>query len=467
MNEHLNPARPKPSRQGPSFGGDWLKIALMGAFLGFILFFTIFYKPAGTILDTGEPPVLEESTPVPELDPEVMGLALDSTRSERLVTEEEPFKHLLEKSLLVTPAVARKLHMPRVPVPISLLRKNPEHYRGKYLWYKGQLEYLSRPKAGHPVPGYDYYEGRIRTADGDPVLFAISVPPSKNVAEGSWVRIEGFFLKLRDAHLPAPLDQAPVLVGPELFGAYADWEAVEELDPAVLARVDDGVWNGENFDRGEDMPKLLAESQDVPLWHLAGYAMRQSKNLSKADWPRIPAFVQTEQFEAFRTDEFEKGKLVRILGTFVQGRILPAKVNPLGIESWSEVWVQVRDLGGKTIPIWVPGRIDHSWKRNMPVMCFAYFFKRYTYKTLKEEVRWTPLFVAADIEHFNLSNTALSNSVTIAFAGLIGLVAAIFFFMARRDRRQRERHEAMLVDRRRLRRGQKASSPADEQPCTS
>jgi hypothetical protein len=144
--------------------------------------------------------VLEESTPLPELDPEIMARARDGTRAERLVTDVEPLEHLLERSLLVTPAVARKLGMPAQPEPISRLRQHPDRYRGKYLWYKGQLELLLPPKPGHPVPGYSLYEGLLRTADGEPVLFAFSVPPAEGLAEGDWVRMEGFFLKLRDTH---------------------------------------------------------------------------------------------------------------------------------------------------------------------------------------------------------------------------------------------------------------------------
>lgn len=444
---------PSQPRLKSSISGDWLKIIVMGSLLGVLGYLILFVNAPGGVIDTGEPPIWEESTPVPELDAEIMARARDGKRAERLVTDVEPLKHLLEKSLSVTPAVAHKLGMVTKPVPISRLRNDPGRYRGNYLWYKGQLEYLSHPQVGHPVPGYDYYEGRLRTADNEPVLFAFSVPPATMPKTGDWVRMEGFFLKLRDAHFPAPLDQAPMLVGPELFAAFADWEPVEQLDPSVLARVRDGRWNGDHFEDDEDMGKLLSESQDEPLWHLASFVMRESKGLSKADWPRIPPFVQREQFEECRTDEFEKGRQVRLLGTFVGGRILPAKVNPLGIESWSEVWVQVRDLGGKTIPIWIPGRIDQSWKRNMPVTCFAWFFKRYTYTSMTGDVRWTPLFLAANLDHFSLSQDSLSNSITLSFAGLIGAVGFIFFLMAWRDRRQRQRHEDQMVGRRQKRRG--------------
>ena len=442
-----------PARPSAAIGGDWLKILVMGGLLGGLTYLVFFVAPAGEVLDTGEPTVVVESTPAPELDPDIMAMARDSNRAERLGTDVEPFKHLLEKSLAVTPAVAHKLGMAQTPVPISRLRADPTRYRGHYLWYKGQLEYVSRPQAGHPVPGYRYYEGRLRTEDDEQVLFAFSVPPSESLKQGDWVRIEGYFFKLRDAHFPAQLDLAPMLVGPELRAAYEDWEPVEELDAAVLAQVQDGTWNGSEFVDASDMPKLLADSQDEPLWHIASYAIHESQGLTQADWPAIKPFVRRDQFEKYRTGEFERGRLTRLLGTFIKGRILPAKVNPLGIEAWSEVWIQVRDLGGKTIPIWVPGRIDKGWKRNMPVTCFAWFFKRYSYTNVGGDIRWTPLFVAAELDRFSFSEDSLSNSITISFAALIGTVGIIFFVMARRDRRQRQRHEALMVGRRQKRRG--------------
>ena len=438
-------------------GGQWIRVSAMGVLLAALVFVTFFYQPsAGKI---GEGSAVEadwDATPVPELDSAILALARDATRSQRLNVDDEPLAHLLERSLAVTPAVARKLGMPERPTPAARLRNAPGSFRGRFLWAKGKLEYLSKPKPGHPVPGYDHFEARLRTEVGEPVLFSFSVPPPEGVKIGGWVRIEGFFLKLRDAHLPVELNQTPWLVGPELFTAYPDWEAVGALDPAVLNRVRDGEWKGESkFENGPDIDKLLAESEDVPLWHLASYALNCETTGSDRDawWSEVPALSNREQFEAFRRGDIPKGTPMRLLGTFVHARVMPAKINPLGIEAWTEAWVQVRDIGGKTIPVWIPRRISESWRQNHSAVVHGYFFKRYRYETMEGEVRWTPLFVAADMTRFTLSTGALSNQFTIAFAGLVGLVATIFFFMSRRDRRQRQRHEADLVARRRKRRG--------------
>ncbi len=449
-----------------AFHSDWLRIILMGSFLAAVIYMAFFFQPAGAVDSTGISPVYEDATPVPELSAEILAEANDQSRTARLQTEMEPLKHLLEESLRVTPGVAQKLGMPSEPVPVAHLRDDPNRYRGKLLWYKGQLEYLSDPKPGHPVPTYNYYEGRLKTSEGNQVLFAFSLPPSEDVVIGDWVRIEGFFLKLRDAHLPVALDMAPMLVGPAIVKAYADWEAIEAIDPAVLARVRDGHWDGNEFVGGPDTEKMLSESQDVPLWHVASYALHRNEQLTLEQKRAVPTFVTKEQFEKFKRGKILRGTPMRLLGTFVEGRIMPAHVNPLGIEAWTEVWIQVRDLGGKTIPVWIAGRIDHDWKRNQPAVCNAYFFKGYRYPTAEGEERWTPLFVAASLERFVLPGNSLTNPITFAFVGLVSIVGIVFFFMWRRDRRQSSRHADLLVNRRRRRRS-KDSEAAPEQPCTS
>ena len=178
----------KRDRSAPRQTGDWIRVSLMGLFLALIVFVTFFYQPSGT----APGPILVEdtleATPVPLLDTDILADVDDETRGGRLEREPEALKHLLEKSLAVTPAVARKLEMPERPLAFSRLRRNPGFYRGKYLWYKGELEYLSKPILGHPVQGYQYYEGRLRTVEDERVLFAFSVPPHESLQVGSGPR---------------------------------------------------------------------------------------------------------------------------------------------------------------------------------------------------------------------------------------------------------------------------------------
>ena len=85
---------------------------------------------------------------------------------------------------------AQKLGLPAKPVPIDTLRDKPNQFRGRYLWYKGQLEHISQPNSGHPDPNYRVYEGRLRTVEGEHVLFAVSLPLAAHIEVGDWVRID-------------------------------------------------------------------------------------------------------------------------------------------------------------------------------------------------------------------------------------------------------------------------------------
>lgn len=463
MPEHTN-----KTRSPLGLGSETMRLILMAAALAGMVFLVVFFRPGEDSVDTGRPRYFEDTTPVPELDDSKLALARDSTREERLVLDEEPFRHLLEKSLHVTPTVARKLGLPDRPVPIERLRSNPGTHRGQYLWYKGQLEYLSRPNEGHPVPNYSYYEGRLVTSEGEPVLFAFSVPPAEPLAIGDWVRIEGFFFGLQDAHFPVPLDRAPMLVGPELFPAYADWNAVDELDPTVLGQVNDGWWDPNAGGRGDfvdapDIEKMLDESQDTPLWHLASFARAERERRTEEYWKGVPVFAEKAQFERFRDGLVARGTPMRILGIYRDARVLPARPNPLGLEAWTEVWVQVRDLGGKIIPVWVPEKIADDWRLNQTAICNAYFFKIYKYATREGEIRWTPLFVAGSLDRFELGEQLLTTVVTFSFAGVIGAVGLVLFVLVRRDRRHRREHEESLLQRRKRRR----TTPSVSDPACS
>lgn len=450
----MNGRLPHRTTPPPGFSREWLRIIVMGVFLA-ILVFLFFFDGIGGKKESNERAMLPPSLPPASIytpDRTILAEAKDSERRDRLLRDERPFQHLLEKSLAVVPDVARALDMPAEPIPVARLRADPDRFRGRYLWYKGILEAISPGRPGHPVRGYEIHEGRLRTETGEQVLFAFSLPPPADLMVGQdWVRIEGFFLKLRDDHFPV-IEQAPMLVGLELTRSLPDWQAVEELDPQVLDRVRDGNVGGVVTDE-QDMGATLAQSQDVPLWHLASFAMRQHQTKTDTDVAAVPAFAQVEQWREMEAGNVPRGTAYRLLGTFQLGRTLGARANPLGLESWSEVWIQSRDLAGRTIPIWLPKRMSDNWRRNQTVQMIGYFFKRYIYTSQSGERHYAPVFVAADLAEFTVSRSLLNNAITMGFAGIVTIVSVAFFFMARRDRRRRAVHEDDMVDRRRRRRG--------------
>jgi hypothetical protein len=432
---------------------DWWRILAMGVLLAGLVFVTFFYDPSGQDqLGTG-PPIVRAQVAVPEIDQQLLRSIDDGTRTERLVLEPAPLAHLLEKSIDVVPSVADALGMPREPVPVAMLRASPSTYRGAYLWYSGELKFLAPGKSGHPVAGYRIHEGYLETVDGETVMFRVSLEPKVQV--GEFVRIEGFFMKLRDSAAQPKAEMAPVLVGPELFPDYPRWDPVETLDPNVFEDLRDGVFADGEWVDYQDAEHDLERSQDVPLWTLASFALHRDGGAEDtlAHWRQSPAFVSKEQLDAVKHGQVPAGTPFRLLGTFQFGEWTSARPNPVGIEHWTQVWIQIRDLGGKIVPVWVPKKLS-DLKRNESLEVRAYYLRRFVYDLQNSEGKaFTPLFVAADLDRFTSGpEHPLATSVKWAFAALVMFVIVLLFTVARRDRRARDEHEVAMIERRRRRR---------------
>jgi hypothetical protein len=426
------------------------RIVFLGVLLAGFVYAVFFYRPAGAPVDVS--PVIIEKAPIPVLDQGLLAQVRDATRNDRIPVEREPLAHLLEKSMQVVPAAARALGMPQEPLPFDVVRANPANLRGRYLWYKGELEAVDDGRDGHPLRGYRIYEARIRTAEGERVVFYFSVPPPDDLQVGEWVRVEGFFLKLRDAHFPVPLEMAPVLVGPELLPAYPDWKAVEDLDPAVLGRIKDGVReDGVDVDL-QAAPVRLPHSQDVPLFHLASYAQLRLASATPAEVQAIPAFETGDQWSAIFRGEVARGTPFRLAGIFCRAHVIEAKANPLGIENWSEVWLYSRGFSHRPFAVWLPKHVG-EWSHADTARCTGYFFKRYVIDGGDGKPHFCPLFVAADLQRVDFNPLAASRRIGLAIGAVTAVIILVFFLLSRRDRRNADEHEEAMIRRRRRRRG--------------
>lgn len=438
--------------------GEWWKLIAMGTVLAGMVFLTFFYeydppRPVGS-----GPPVKQITVETPTLDLAQLELARDATRDERLVIEAQPLGHLLEKSIDVVPSVARALGMTDQPMPIEAMQANPASFRGKYVWCKGRLQYLSHGKSGHPIDGYKIHAGWIRTDDGHDVLFRVSIEP-RDIAVGDYVRVEGFFMKLHDSHDAPDADRVPVIVGPELFRSFPPWEPVREIDPAMFADVDDELFaDGAPLEDGGAW-RPLTESQYAPLWHIASYAHTKTPQWSFDEWRKIRPFVSKEQLDAIKSGDVERGTPIRILGAFIQAHTWEARPNPLGIRFWTEAWVQIQDLGGKIIPVWIPDRIDA--KRNQSLEIKAFYFRRMLYNT-RDGVRFTPVFVADALHQF--APPPASAGVNLFKWAFVTVVMGVTFGLIWLGRRDRKRHHEHLVemDRRRRRRREQQAAVVSE-----
>lgn len=455
---------PASSRSSGSFGqllglglGDKGAIVVMGLILGLLLF--LYFLPSREGINPSVPPIDREVAHVDAFRPsgQILKRIRDETAADRSVINADAMQHLLKLALNVTPDIAEALNMPEHQIDIDDLRAHPERFRGRYIWFKGQLDHFEPTQTTHPVHGYKIYEGdlRIPRQDGKPpdvVFFYVSKPTEGKIETGDFARIEGYFMKLRDDHLLAKASRGPLLIGKQLKKAYPDWQAIDSLDHAVLERVENPIWKNDEWIHTRDAWRTLPESEDVPLWHLASFASHQAEKLTSEKIAELPYFMDEKMLAEFKHGSRDQGTAVRIKGRFAYSRIVKADVNPIGIDHWSVVWVQLPRLGGKAVPIWITKDIGNKWRRLEDVEAVAYYFRNFHYRSLDERDLFTPLFVAAVIKPVVLPTNPLNSVLGYCFMAIVLLLIVLIFMMYRNTVKQTRKHESELVSRRRRRR---------------
>lgn len=413
-----------------------------------------------TLLEPAAPPSKPDEAPpaavvpVPILDSQILAEALDSTREQRLLLETEPLRHLLAKAIDVGPTVAAALGIPDRPVAVAEVRAHPERFRHRWLWYEGVLEELSGAREGHPIRGYSIFEATVKLADGERVLVAFSMPPADGLRVGSWVRVEGYLMKLRDTTYPVAIEQAPQLVGRAVQADYEDWPPVTELDQKLLATVDDS-----SYWPGDKAWHTIEEDQTEALWHLAAYVRDTAGRRSLADWRRTGTLNTHEVHQKLVDQQIPRGTPMRVFGPLIQRTTLVAPTNPAGITTWTVAWVQVREYGGGVlVPIWVPKRVDIQTRAQLEVR--GHFYRWYAYDTIKNERRRVPLFIAADLDVYELEVDKTMRTIGLWLGGGVCLFLAALFWSQRRAARASLEHSRDLDLRRKRRRERPHTPPA-------
>lgn len=401
---------------------------------------------------TPDAPQVEATVVAPDLDRGLLAQVADTSRDQRLQLETEPLRHLLRLAIDVGPTVAAALGMPAEPVPLATVRADLAKWRGRWIWYEGELVDLSGPRPGHPIDGYSIYEATIRLADGEHAIAAFSMPPEPTIQKGSWVRIEGYLLKLRDTTYPLDLRAVPMLVGRAIQRDYEDWGPVRQLDPAVMAKVEDT-----SFWPQDPMWRTIEEDQGEPLWHLAAFARDTAGDRTFAEWRRIGILNAADLFETFKAGELLRGTPLRIIGTLIRRTTVAAPANPAGIKFWTVALVQVREWGGALVPIWVPKRVgDLPMQAQLEVR--GLYYRRFAYEAKTGKRHFVPLFVAADLDRYELATDPAMRQVGLALAGVLTGLMLLFWWGTRRSSRETQEHQREMDARRRRRRERRAAT---------
>ncbi|HEX6813718.1 MAG TPA: hypothetical protein VF384_19010 [Planctomycetota bacterium] len=427
-----------------------VRLGFLGLCLALLAYVALVWQPSEpTPVEVVSP--VEPAVVVPQVDAGILAGARDATREERLLLEAEPLRHLLTLAIDVGPTVASALGMPEQPLAVADLRENTNARRGRWLFCEGLLEELTGPHGGHPISGYWIHDATIRLADGERVMGTFSMPPDGAIVRGSWVRLEGFFLKLRDTTWPQAISKAPMLVGRGIQRDYEDWGPVLRLDPAILDKVDDA-----SFLPGGKVWHTIEEDQTEALWHLAAFVRDTSSQRTPADWRRIDALSAHDTHGALLANRIARGSPMRVFGTLIRRITVAAPANPAGIESWTVAWVQVREFGGRLVPIWVPKRVaDLPVRAQLEVRGF--YYRWFAYEAQDDERHRVPLFLAADLDlhRIDVDRTMQQLGIWLALAAIA--MVAVFWWLQRRAarlslaygrdrdarrRRRRERAEA-------------------------
>ncbi len=435
------------------------RFAFLGILVAALAYATLVWQPPAAPADDTLAPV-EPKVAVPQLDGKILAGALDSSREQRLLLEPEPLRHLLALAIDVGPSVAAALGVPDQVVPVDELRADPARHRGRWLFYEGVLEEMAGPREGHPIAGYSIWEATVKLPDGNRAMATFSIPPGDDIKRGTWVRIEGFFLKLRDTTYPEAIAQAPMLVGRELQRDYEDWGLVHQLDPTILGTVDDS-----SFWPGDTAWHTIEEDQTEALWHLGAFVRDVAGQRTLADWRAIGTLNAHDAYERLIDNQVARGSPMRVFGTLIRRSTIAAPANPAGVKFWTVAWVQVREFGGRLIPIWVPKRV-----RELPMRAQlevrGFYYRWFAYETVKNERHRVPLFVAADLDRYELEVDKTMRPLSIGLAITATFLMVMLWWFQRRTAKESLAHARDMDARRRRRRERGTTTPAHRTSAT-
>lgn len=435
----------------------WVRFAMAGVILAL---FAFSFWQLSTFENAAEPDpgdVLERVVRVPTLDEKLLVEVRDTARSDRLQVEREPLRHLLAKAIDVGPSVAAALQIPDDMVPVSEVVEAIDKWRYRWLWYEGRLTQISAPRKGHPIDGYSIIEATVQLEDGRSVMAAFSVEPKDKLQVGDWVRTEGYLFKLRDITYPETLDKVPMLVGRSLQRDFEDWPKITELDQSLFEGFDDSsMWP-------EDLPaRTVEEDQTEILWHLGAFVRDTAKDRTLKDWRKIEPLTTAEPYDRLVNGEVGRGEPMRVFGTLIRRHTIAAPANPANIKFWTAVWIQVHGFGGHLIPIWVPGKVDELPMRAQ-LEVRGFYYRWFVYDGKRDRFK-VPLFVAADLDLFELDTDETMIEIGIWIGSAVTLMFVLILWSQRRTSRGALAHSKQMDARRRKRREHQAALATGAQP---
>ena len=439
----------------PSERFRFLVMFLFAAALVVAIFSNLLMGKGGGGIDDDLLPREPESRPPVKLDPQILAEIRDATPTQRVHNEEKPWLHMLSQAALLVPGDLERLGMNEKPMPYSEILENPGRFRGEPVWVKARLVENLMVLPIKKLPGVSDIRGSARDQAGNLYYFSMAFRSRRMLGEGDWVKIKGFFFKLRENIKERT--RVPYIIGRSLVPSWRDWAPVEDLDPAYFGNILDNT--------GKDPETTEPES----FYHFLSYAR------NKAGDPE--ALARAERLDKNSLTRFSNdpvGSRGGKLYTFYVSIMLPTEINraeenPLELDHITRIWgASVRPLS--VIRIIAPGRWKKGGKaaegpvfelespgalnKERSLKVTGVFYRNLEYEAAGQDMRRVrcPIFIAAKIEEHGGRQEAFPPIFGYLFIGLVATSVVLIILLVRRDRKKHEEAEKEIRERRRRRR---------------
>jgi hypothetical protein len=383
---------------------------------------------------------------VPPFDVAHLGtLVRDGTEAERVRADEEGLALLLEHARRLTPVHLRAMGIRTLAAEAAAeLAADPGAHRAQPFRVRGWVERLFE----RTRPGRNEVEhhGTLRTADGLAAHFVVAELGDR-ASEGSFLLVDGLFLKIARVEGAEGWIEAPLLVGPRAQRSYPATErggSAEDFPGEILATVID------------DSLHEIAPPPEEAFWELMAWA--RALGPGAVDWAAAPELDGQVMGEILDDGRSWRGRAIRLPVVRNQGTwIEEVGENPARIERVTKGWIGSWE--------WQRGGVIHfvlpfaapELERATTITGRGFFFRNHAYEARDGGLRSAPMFVMHSVDVFVPPESAVLAYTAWTVGSLLLVLVVIFAVLLRRDRRRSAELHAELVRRRRARRG---SAPA-------
>lgn len=449
----------------PSPRSERTRIIAMGVLLAMLVFLFLYLRrpqappPEGTADDFFVPRLdPENAPPAAKVDPGRLAEVRDATPADRVLREQGPLQHLLEESMRSVPGDFRRLKASRLDSKLyDEILANPDTYRGQPLVAKGFFSWAVEEVFPFQVEGIQaersVWHGLLQDDLGHRFSFVVTEKP-ENIAEGTVVRLEGFFFK--KAAIFSPRDEQDLvdptlsIVGPRLVRSYLRMEPVQQLSPALLATVRDAE---------------LLESMELPeeaLYHTLSFLQNVDADVLQEHAMDCTAAALKASPDLYR------GQAVRVLGTFYE--TWPRSLGNQEGENPLEIPFVYHGLlvhSGPTFTYIISEEKEPDWvTRKTDVIVEGIFLKRYLYQARNGESITCPLIVVKRYQPFIVDSSAVRNLLFYFLLGLGIFMLSWFLWSTFGDRKANEayRRRYFQMKKKQMAAQRAAAGPSEPDP---